>query len=196
MRTRVRRHLAFSMTAWLLVVWIAVFGSLSPVTIVSGLVVAIAVQLIFPMPTMPNLWHWRLIPLIHLTLRFMWDLLVAGTQVAWIVVAGKTHDDGIIKCNVRDNNPVYMTIVAAMTSMVPGTIVVEASRSERALYLHVLDLPAHGGIEGVRQEVAEQEKRVLWAFAPDSVLRECGLQLPSTRARQRLAATLRAKEQA
>ena len=192
MRTRVTRHVSFSMTAWLLVVWLAVFGSLEPVTILGGLVVALAVQVVFPLPIAADLWHWRLLPLLHLTVRFIWDLIVAGSQVAWIVVTGNDHDDGIVKCEVRSNNSVYMTIVAAMTSMVPGTIVVEASRSEHALYLHVLDLAAHGGVTGVQQEVLQQEKRVLLAFAPDKVLDECGLGLRErVKARQQEVAARR-----
>ncbi len=175
MPAKVRRHVSFSMTAWLLLVWLAVFGSLDWLVIVGGLLVAVGVQIVFPLPIMPNLWHVRPVSFIVLALRFLYDLLVAGVQVSWLVVSGHPHEDGIVKCTVRSDNPVYMTMVAAMTSMVPGTIVVEASRTEKALYLHVLDMKTHGGIEGVRKEVSAQEKRVLLAFAPSKVLRETGL---------------------
>ena len=185
MRTRVVRHVSFSMTVWLLIVWLAVFRSLEPATILGGLVVAVAVQIVFPLPIVADLWHWRLLPVIHLTLRFAWDLVLAGAQVAWIVVSGNDHDDGIVKCEVCSDNPVYMTIIAAMTSMVPGTIVVEASRRDGALYLHVLDLDAHGGVEGVQKEVLQQEKRVLLAFAPDKVLTQCGIGLRARRRARR-----------
>lgn len=179
-RTR-RRGVSFPMTAWLLVLWLAVFGSVTPLNIVGGLIVSLAVQLLFPLPTSSHLWHWRIFPLLYLAARFVWDLIVAGAQVAWIVVSGKDHDDGIIRCDMRSDDPVYITIVAAMTSMVPGTIVVEASRETRSLYLHVLDLEAHGGVEGVRRAVRAQEARVLVAFAPRAVLYDCGLLPPAPR---------------
>ncbi len=175
MPTRVRRHASISMTIWLLLIWLAVFRSLDWLTVLGGLLVVVLVQLIFPLPSMPGLWHLRPFAFLHLLGRFIWDLVWAGAQVSWIVVSGRHHDDGIVKCSVRSSNPVYITIVAAMTSMVPGTIVIQASREEHALYLHVLDLPAHGGIEGVRQEVLNQERLVLLAFAPNSVLEETGV---------------------
>lgn len=175
MPDKVKRHVSISMTLWLLVVWALVFGSLELAVLAGGVLVAIAVQLIFPLPVNKNLWRVRLLPFLYLVVRFNWDLITAGTHVAWLVITGRNHDDGIIKCEVRSDNPVYMTIVAAMTSMVPGTIVVEASRSEHALYLHVLDIEAQGGIEGVRVAVLAQEKRVLIALAPGEVLVETGL---------------------
>lgn len=175
MTSRVKRHVSISMSAWLLLVWVAVFGSLDPLVVVGGLVIAVAVQLLFPLPTTPHLWHLRILPFLWLLIRFNWDLVTAGIHVAWLVVSGKDHRDGIVRCDLRTDNPVYMTIVAAMTSMVPGTIVVEASKSEKALFLHVLDLDAQGGVEGVRKSVAQQEDRVLWAVAPSDVLVESGL---------------------
>lgn len=175
MATKVKRHVSVSMTVWLLAVWIAVFRSVEPAVVTGGLLVAIVVQLIFPLPVNKDLWRVRVGPFLYLALRFNWDLISAGVKVSWVVLTGKDHDDGIVKCEVRSDNPVYMTIIAAMTSMVPGTIVVEASRQDRALYLHVLDLEAQGGIEGVKQAVLAQEKRVLIALAPRKVLVETGL---------------------
>lgn len=175
MATKVKRHVSVSMTVWLLAVWIAVFASVKPAVVVGGLIVAVAVQLIFPLPVNKSLWRVRIGPFLYLVVRFNWDLIVAGLNVSWLVISGKKHEDGIVKCEVRSDNPVYMTIVAAMTSMIPGTIVVEASRSEHALYLHVLDLEVQGGIEGVREAVLAQEKRVLFALAPRQVLMKTGL---------------------
>lgn len=176
-----RAQVSVPMTLWLLLLWLAVFRSITPMHVAGGLLVAFAVQLLFPLPTSTHLWRWRFFPVLYLAVRFGWDLIVAGLQVAWVVVSGKTHDDGIVRCDLRSNDPVYMTIVAAMTSMVPGTIVVEASRERRALYLHVLDLRTHGGIAGVRRAVRAQEARVLLAFAPALVLRECELVPPRLR---------------
>ena len=175
MPARVRRHVSFSMTAWLLIVWLTVFGSLDWIVVLGGVLVAIGVQVVFPLPIMPALWQLRPLSFIVLAVRFLYDLLVAGVQVSWLVVSRHPHEDGIVKCPVRSDNPVYMTMVAAMTSMVPGTIVIEASRDEKELYLHVLDMKTHGGIAGVRREVYAQEKRVLLAVAPWKVLVETGL---------------------
>lgn len=175
MTTAMRARISLPMTLWLTAVWVAVFSSLELLIILSGVLIALVVQLAFPLPTNKHLWHFRLFPFLSLAAHFLWDLVHAGVEVAWVVLTGHDHDDGIVRCEVRSNNPVYMTIVAAMTSMIPGTIVIEASRKESALYLHVLNLEVQGGIEGVRRAVRAQEARVLTAFAPTPVLKETGL---------------------
>ncbi len=169
------RRVSVAMTVWLTLVWIAVFGSFTPLVIVSGIVLAAIVQMVFPLPLQRNLWHIRISYLLVLVIRFIWDLVVAGSSVSVLAVTGKPHQDGIIRVDTRSGNPVYMTILAAMSSMVPGTIVVKLDPKDKAMYLHVLDLAAHGGIEGARKEAQDQEKRILLALAPNYVLRETGL---------------------
>lgn len=175
-RTAVKgRRISFAMTLWLLIVWVAVFASISWLTVLSGLLVAALIQVIFPLPTQKNLWHFRPRFVAILLARFIWDLIKAGVQVSAVVITGKNHDDAILKCDMRSNNQVYMTIVAAMTSMIPGTIVLEANRSKGFLYLHCLDIENQGGVDGIRKATRDQEKRVLLAFAPNKVLDEVGL---------------------
>ncbi len=163
------------MTLWLTLIWVAVFGSISPVVVVSGILLALAVQALFPLPSQKGLWHLRPWYFLILLFRFIWDLIRAGLQVSAVVLWRGAHDDGIIRCDLRSGNPVYMTIVAAMTSMIPGTIVVEANKHEKALYLHCLDIEHQGGVEGVREATWAQEARVLRAVAPTKVLKEAGL---------------------
>ena len=169
---------SFAMTFWLTLIWVAVFASLSPLTLLSGVLVALVVQLIFPMPKQKDLWHLRPLLALYLLVHFMYDLVRAGLQVSRVVVTDRVHDDGIVRCDLRTGNAVYMTIVAAMTSMIPGTIVVEADQREQAIYLHCLDLEAQGGVQGIRDATWDQEKRVLLAFAPNKVLRRVGIPVP------------------
>ena len=177
------QRVSVAMTVWLLLVWIAVFSSAQPLVLLSGVVLGILVQLVFPLPLQRHLWHVRPLAFLALAIRFIWDLIVAGLQVSWLVVTGKRHEDGIVRCPTLSGNPVYMTILAAMSSMIPGTIVVKVEPAKKVMYLHVLDLGAHGGVAGARKEVELQEKRILRALAPNSVLRETGLRTPAMRAR-------------
>ncbi|MEK8226242.1 monovalent cation/H+ antiporter complex subunit F [Oerskovia sp. M15] len=74
-----------------------------------------------------------------------------------------------------------MTITAELSSLVPGSLVIEAHRLTGMLYLHVLDLDAAGGADKVRQDALDLEARVLRAFASNDDLRAAGS--TSTRAR-------------
>lgn len=167
-------HVSFAMTLWLVGIWLIVFSDISWLVGLSGLLFAILVQVLLPMPTHPHLWHFRFGYAIALAARFIWDLVVAGVQVSWLVLSGKNHDDGIVECRLKSDNPVYMTIVAAMCSMVPGTVVLKVAPRQRRMYLHALNLPTHGGPDGIRRSVAEQEKRVLLAVATNRTVLEAG----------------------
>ncbi len=173
-----RRHVSVAMTIWLTMVWIAVFSSFAPLIVLSGLLIAIVIQLVFPLPSHKHLWHLRPLYAAVMLLRFVWNLIVAGVQVSLLVLSGRDHKDGIVSCKVRSGNPVYMTILAGMTSMVPGTIVIKVDPADRTLFLHVLDMEAHGGVEGTRKEVLDQERQILQALAPSRVLVETGLRRP------------------
>jgi multicomponent Na+:H+ antiporter subunit E len=68
-----------------------------------------------------------------------------------------------------------MTITAELSSLVPGSLVIEAHRLTGMLYLHVLDLDAAGGADKVRQDTLDLEARVLRAFASNEELQAAGL---------------------
>lgn len=174
----VKERVSFSMTAWLTILWIVVFRELSILIILSGLVVAVGVQWIFPMPRVGTQWRIRFLPLLRLIVRFLWDAAVSGVQVAWIVLSGKHVKTGIVRVDVHSCDPVHMTILSALTSLVPGTIVVNIDKTQGRMYLHVLDLDAAGGRQGVREATKKQEERILRAVARTAVLRKLGVESP------------------
>lgn len=174
----VRGRVSPVLTLWLVLVWVMVFGSLSWLTVLGGLLVALAVQVAFPLPHASPRWHWRVWPMVVLVVRFVRDMVAAGLEVAWLVLSGRHTHTGIVRVELRSGDPVHMTIVSAMTSLVPGTIVVRVARLAGVIYLHVLDVDRQGGPEGVRRAVLGQEARVLRAVAPDALLRDVGMDAP------------------
>lgn len=159
-------RVSVAMTLWLAVVWVLVFGSAEPMILVSGILLALLVQWIFPLPHITHTWRVRPLAFIVLVARFLWDLLVAGVQVSWVVLRGRCENNGRVQVVLRSGDPVHMTIVSAMTSLVPGSVVLDVDVPERRLDLHILDLDAHGGKEGVIASVHAQEQRLLAAIAP------------------------------
>lgn len=166
---------SWRLTVWLLLVWVMVFGSIDPLTLLGGVLVAVAVQWAFPLPRIPG--RWTLHPWSALVLlgRFAADLVRAGLQVSWVVVSGRKVDNAILRVDLRSSDPVHMTIVSGMTSLVPGSIVVRVDRLVGRIYIHVLDVEGRGGIEAVRRSVLDQEDRILRAFLRPADLRSFGL---------------------
>lgn len=163
-----------AMTLWLVIVWTVMFQQISWIVVLSGILFAVVIQVVFPMPSHSHLWHVRIGYAIVLVARFIWDLVVAGVQVSWLVLSGSEHPDGIVECRMKSGNPVYLTVVAAMCSMVPGTVVLKIDPSKKLMYLHALNLPAQGGANGVRSAAQGQEKRVLLAMATNPAVIAAG----------------------
>ncbi len=81
----------------------------------------------------------------------------------------------MIRVHLRSESDVYLTLTAELTTLVPGSLVVEAHRQTGVLYLHLLDVETLGGVEKVRADTLEVEARILRALATDSELEAAAL---------------------
>ncbi len=171
MTTRLRRRLQAlrpGALAWLTVVWVALWGDVSPLTVAAGLLVAVAVCVVFPLPPLQLRLHVRPARVAWLLLRFLADVVVASVQVAWVTLQLRRQPrNAIIAVPLRTPSDFVLTVVAEMTSLVPGSLVVEARRSTHTVYLHVLDARDDAGVERMRREVHALERRVVLAFGAD-----------------------------
>ncbi|OLT50910.1 Na+/H+ antiporter subunit E [Cellulosimicrobium sp. CUA-896] len=162
--------------AWLTLVWVALWGDLSWGNVVAGVVIACAVMVLLPLPSVATRGTARPWPVLVLLARFVSDLFTASFQVAALAVdPRRTAHGAVVGVRLRNPSDVYMTLTAELTSLVPGSLVIEAHRLTGMLYLHVLDVDQAGGIEKVRADTLALEARVLHAFATNDELRAAGL---------------------
>jgi len=155
--------------AWLTVVWVALWGNLKPVTIGSGVAVAIVVCLVFPLPRLQMHLHVRPLWLGWLTVHFLADLVAASAQVVWTTLQfTRQPRNAVIEVDLRTNSDFVLTVVAEMVSLVPGSLVVEARRSTHTLFLHVLDAKDLSGVDRMRAQVHALERRVVLAFGAET----------------------------
>jgi multicomponent Na+:H+ antiporter subunit E len=154
---------------WLTVLWVALWGDLSVANVVGGLLVAVVVCLVFPLP--PLRMHLRVRPLwlAWLAARFLADVVVASVQVAATTLAfGRQPVNAVVEVDLRTDSDFVLTVVAEMVSLVPGSLVVEARRSTHTLFLHVLDARDQQGVDRMRAQVFALERRVVLAFGADT----------------------------
>lgn len=146
----------------LTIVWVVLWGELSVLIVISGLLVGLLVTLIFPLPPLPYDGRVRPLALAWLLIRLLGDLIVASIEVIRTVLRpGRPTRGAIVRARLRSDSDLYQTLVAELISLVPGSIAVEARRSSRTLYLHVLDVTDDADLDRVRQEVRDIEARVL-----------------------------------
>ena len=165
---RRRRSLQPWVLVWLTVVWVALWGDLSLLTVVYGVLVAVAVCLVFPLPRIGLELHVRPLHLAWLVMRFLGDVVVASAQVAWTTLQLRREPrNAVIEVQLRTPSDFVLTVVAEMTSLVPGSLVVEARRSTHTLFLHVLDARDQAGVDKMRRDVHALERRVVLALGSD-----------------------------
>lgn len=163
--TRPIRALHLPAIVVLTAVWVLLWDQVSVFILVTGVLLAIAVSLVFPLP--PIELHGRIRPLglIRLGIRLLADLVRSSvTVVALAFRVGATPRSAIVRVRLRTRSDLYLTQTAELVSLVPGTIVLEVHRSTHTLYLHVLDTVEPADLDRAVRDVLDAEARVLRAF--------------------------------
>ncbi|MCA5892015.1 Na+/H+ antiporter subunit E [Isoptericola sp. NEAU-Y5] len=168
--------------AVLAAIWVLLWGDLSWANVIAGALLAVLIMVVFPLPPVAAQGRFRLGPFLVLAGRFVADLVVASFHVAFMALRPRYVPRGaVVVVQLRNPDDVFLTITAVLSTLVPGSLVVEAQRRTGLVYLHVLDIEDSGGVEGVRRNVLQLEERVLRAFASDDVLAQCDVPQPGGR---------------
>jgi multicomponent Na+:H+ antiporter subunit E len=167
--TRERAPIQLPAIAWMTIVWVALWGDLSAMNVLGGLLVAVVVSLVFPLPRLQMNLRVRPLRLCWLILHFLVDVAVASAQVAWTTLQfHRQPRNAVIEVDLHTDSDVVLTLAAEMVSLVPGSLVVEARRSTHTLFLHVLDARDDAGVDRMRRQVFALERRIVLAFPSTS----------------------------
>lgn len=151
----------------LTLVWILLWGAVTPTIVVGGVLASVFIAVIFPFPQAPWSWVVRPWPTLVLAVRFLWDLVVASVQVSWFALrpAG-SPPSALLRIDLRSRSELMMTITSELVCLVPGSLLVELDADEGAIYVHVMSAASDADIEAFRRSVLDQEERVVKAFGP------------------------------
>lgn len=176
-----RLRASWGMLLWLTLVWVVLWGELSLANVVVGLGLAILITSVMQLPMTDFDGSFRPLGVLILGARFIWDVVRSSVEVARLALRRKPPQGAVIRTVLRSHSDVYLTITSALTTLVPGSVVVEANRFTGTLYVHILDVEMHGGLDQARRTVLDQEERVLRAFGSREELLDAGLVPGSTR---------------
>ena len=153
--------------AWLLVVWLALWGTVTAANVISGLAVAAAVQLI-PLPARDLRFRFRPLRVLHFLAHFAWELVRASVVVAREVATPRDRiRTGVVAVPLRGASDALVTLVADAVTLTPGTLTLEARRDPPTLYVHVLHLD---DVEEVRRSIRRTEVLAVRAFGSPSAV--------------------------
>lgn len=151
--------------AWLIVLWMLLWAQVTVLSFLTGLVVAIFVTRVFRLPTIAlsgriNLWFAVLF-----VAQFLLAMLRGAVSVtAQVFDFRRQPGTAIIAVPLRYADDLVMTHVAVTSSLIPGSLIVEADRDRRVLYLHVIGVRNKDDAEKQRQGVLLWERRIVRAL--------------------------------
>jgi multicomponent Na+:H+ antiporter subunit E len=164
-------------TAFVLIVWLALWGEVSVVNVASGMLVVAILALVFrPTPREHTL---HPLALVRLLAVFVWRLLSSSATVVLTVLAPTPARlrSGVVGVALSHPSRLVATIVADAISLTPGTLTLEAryagdedgggdatEGTPPVLYIHVLGL---ADADAIRDDVRRLERLVVAAVTPN-----------------------------
>ncbi|MEU1971774.1 Na+/H+ antiporter subunit E [Microbacterium sp. NPDC019599] len=149
---------------WLVALWMLLWGQFTVVSAVTGIAAAILVTRVFRLPPVElsgrvNLW-WGLV----FVLEFFVALVLGSLTVAWQVLDFRRQPGAaIIAVHLRIDDDLIMTHTAVTASLIPGSLIIDADRDRRILYLHVIGVRDDRDVERQRASVLHWEERIVRA---------------------------------
>lgn len=151
--------------AWLTAVWVLLWGTVSVANVLGGLVVALVVTWLLPLPRVPVEGRVHPISVIELLAVVLWYSVLSAAQVAWAAVRpGPPPITGVLRHRVAIKSDLVLTLFIDALTVVPGTLVLEVDRRRRQVYIHVLDIGSEKAVAQFRTVVARYERFFIDAF--------------------------------
>ena len=173
-RTSHARHIWAQLPffGWLIALWMLLWGQFTWLAFLSGLIVALFVTRIFRLP--PVDLSGRLNPWYGLVFvaTFLAALVRGSLLVAWQVLDARRQPGvAVIAVPLRTDDDLIMSHTAVTASLIPGSIIIEADRDRRVLYLHVIGVRSDEDVENQRKAVLGWEARIVRAVGSAEQMR-------------------------
>lgn len=178
LRTRVRRGAHFlrarlAGTIWLTAVWVLLWGTFTPQSVLGGVVVAIVVTMLFPMPPLPDRLPVRPVRLLGLAAFLFYDLVVSSVEVSWQILRHGPHARGtIIAVPLLSTSDRVTTVIANALSLSPGAMTLQIDQAGQVWYVYALGSRDRAGVERARLRSMDIQRRVLAALGSPAELAE------------------------
>jgi len=137
------RRLPILLVGGLLAMWLLLNGTLAPVQIVVGTVLAVSLVLVFraARPVQPRLRRPQIA--MRLFAHVLLDIVRSNFAVARVIlgfVRDRKVSSGFVKVPLDLRDPHGLAVLAAIVTSTPGTVWADLARDGSTLTLHVLDL--------------------------------------------------------
>lgn len=130
---------------WFVVLWEALWGRFTLANLLTGVIVALALVLVVPLPDAPLRSYGvrRIRPLraLGFLAYFAVKVVQANLVLAWeIITPGDRTEPGIIGVPLPDVSDAVVTLIANAFTLTPGSLTIEVAQDPTIVYVHVLHL--------------------------------------------------------
>lgn len=184
------RSIALRVTTvlWLAVAWIMLWGDISPGTIIAGVLIAVVVMVLFPLPRRPVLGQLNFFAAVSLCLYVFRKVVASSFHVAWLAIRpGPLPESALLVAPMRLQTDFVLALAVNTLNIIPGGIVVRIDERNRQVVMHVLEAGTPQQIEKFYADIEAIEWRYVRAFEPPENL----VALEKARRSSRRAAAMR-----
>ena len=169
--------------------WVLLWERVSLFIVLTGVLLALLVFLVFPLPAIERTGRIHPVALARLLGRLALDLVRSSVRVVGLAFVRREPRSAIIRVRLRSRSDLVLTMTSELVSLVPGSIVLEVRRADSTLYIHALDAVEPDELRQAEQDVLDSEERVLRAFGSDADIaaldaEKAAPQVPSRAARR------------
>ena len=159
----------------LVVLWMMLWGSAAPLTILTGVLVAVLVTRAFYLPPVELSGRFNVLWFAAFGLRFLLELVKASFQVAAQAFSPRPlPQSSIIAAQLLTRSDFIMTLTSISVSLIPGSIVVEVDRAGGVLYLHAIGASDAAAIAKAKSNVLAIELLLVKALGSKDDLGKIG----------------------
>lgn len=125
---------------FLALVWMFMTVSFTPSGFIIGFLVGLGIIILMRRFFSKRLYILRVWALISLFLLFLRELFMSSIQVLAIVIRPNMNiKPAIFEMETELNNDWQVTLLSALITLTPGTLVIGISEDQKRLYIHALD---------------------------------------------------------
>lgn len=140
-------------------VWLMLWSKINVFMVFSGLAMGTLVLVAFPLPNVAADIRIRPLAFLKLAAWFLRELTVATFAVSWAAVRPSgIPTGGIVRVRLNEQDDLVRTLIAEMTTLVPGTMVIEMNPVTSVLTVHVLGANTHERMAAGVDNILELER--------------------------------------
>ncbi len=166
------RHLALRvwLVFFLVLVWVLLWGHVTVANMASGLVVALVITVLLPLPSVPVEGRLHPLSLLKLVALVGYYLVLSSVQVAWMAIRpGPPPLVAVVRANLPAlKSDLVLACAVNIFNLIPGSIVLEIDQSRRILYVHLIDVGSESTVQRFYRQVEQVQRLLVAAFERES----------------------------